>query len=340
MKIDNINEVIEQCFQNNLSEFKLLFEKAYNLRRKYFSDVIYFYAPGMVYFDTFFYKAVNPLRFPALSITGRTCHLNCEHCRGKLLENMIPVENPDDLFKICLTIKEQGGKGCLISGGSLKDGSVPLMKFIPAIKRVKEELGLRMVIHTGLISPKMAEALATVDVDGVMLDIIGSNETIRKVYHLDRTVEDFEYSLILLEQNGIPTIPHIVVGLHFGKLEGEKEALKIVARRRIAALVIVVFMPLRGTPMENIDPPPPIVVAKVMLAARFLMPNIPLLLGCACPRGPYKASVDVLSIRAGVNGIAYPSGEAYDFATKLGLKVKIYDECCSLLWKEITNLNK
>jgi len=332
------DDVIERCFQSESFELRLLFKEAYNLRRKYFPDIIYFYAPGMVHFDTYFHKAVNPFRFPALSITGRMCHLNCEHCKGKLLENMIPIKNPDDLLKVCLKIKKHGGKGCLISGGSIKDGSVPLMKFIPAIKRVKEELGLRVVIHTGLISPKMAEALATVDVDGVMLDIIGSNETIRKVYHLDRSVEDFEYSLILLEQNGIPTIPHIVVGLHFGKLKGEKEALKIVARRRIAALVIVVFMPLRGTPMENIDPPSPIVVSKVMLAARFLMPNTPLLLGCACPRGPYKASVDVLSIRAGVNGIAYPSEEAYNLATKLGLKVKIYDECCSLLWKEITNL--
>ena len=334
----NGEDVIELCFQSKLPELRLLFEKAYNLRRKYFPDIIYFYVPGMVHFDTSFHRAVDPLRFPALSVTGRTCYLNCEHCRGRLLENMIPVKDPDDMFKICLKIREHGGRGCLISGGSLKDGSVPLMKFIPVIKRIKEELGLKVVIHTGLIGPEIAEALATVDVDGVMLDIIGSNETIKKVYHLDRSVEDFEYSLILLEENDVPTIPHVVVGLHFGKLKGEKEALKIVARHRIAALVIVVFMSLKGTPMENVKPPPPIVVAKVMLAARFLMPNTPLLLGCARPKGLYKANVDVFGIKAGVNGIAYPSEEAYNFATRLGLKVKIYDECCSLLWKEIMKL--
>lgn len=334
----NYNNVIEFCLQSRLSELETLFKKAYNLRKKNFPDIIYFYTPGMIHFDTFFHKAVNPYRFPALSVTGRTCYLNCEHCKGKLLENMISIKNPDDLFKMCLKIKGHGGRGCLISGGSLRNGSVPLMEFIPVIKRVKEELGLEVVIHTGLISPEVAEALATVNVDGVMLDIIGSNETIRKVYHLDRSVEDFEHSLILLEKNGIPIIPHVVVGLHFGKLKGEKEALKIVSRHRIAALVIVVFMPLKGTPMEYVEPPPPIVVAKVMLAARFLMPDMPLLLGCASPRGPYKASVDVFGIKAGVNGIAYPSEEAYNLATKLGLKVEIYDKCCSLLWKEFTNL--
>jgi len=82
-----------------------------------------------------------------------------------------------------------------------------LIKFIPAIKRVKEELGLKVVAHTGLINSELAEALATVDVDGVMLDIIGSNETIRKVYHLDRGVKDFEHSLILLEQKKHITLP-------------------------------------------------------------------------------------------------------------------------------------
>jgi len=121
-------------------------------------------------------------------------------------------------------------------------------------------------------------------------------------------------------------------------LEEEKEALKIVARHRLAALVVVMFMPLKGTPMENVEPPSP-VVARILLAARFLMPDTPLLLGCARPGGPYKASVDIFGIKAGVNGIAYPSEEAYNFATRLGLKIKIYDECCSLLWKEITKIN-
>ena len=204
---NNCDDAIELCFQSKFSELETLFKRAYSLRRKHFPDVIYFYAPGMVHFDTFFHKAVNPYRFPALSVTGRTCYLNCEHRKGKLLENMIPVTDPDDLFKICLRIKEHGGNGCLISGGSLKDGNVPLIKFIPAIKRVKEELGLKVVAHTGLINSELAEALAAVDVDSVMLDIIGSNETIRKVYRLDRDVKNFEHSLILLEQKKHITLP-------------------------------------------------------------------------------------------------------------------------------------
>ncbi len=335
----NANEIISECFQSKPSELKLLFREAFELRRKNFPNVIYFYSPGVIRFASSFNDAKSLLKFPAISITGRKCYLNCEHCKGKLLERMIPAETPQKLFKICLKIKEANGEGCLISGGSSKDGHVPLINFIPTIKKVKK-LGLKIVVHTGLIDQNLAEALASIDVDGVMIDIIGSNETINKVYHLNSTIESFENSLSLLESNTIPSIPHIVVGLHFGKLKGEKEALKMVARHRIAALVIVSLMPLEGTRMEDVAPPSPIKVAKVILAARFLMPNIPLLLGCASPRGLYKIYLDAFSIKAGVNGIAYPSDEAYGLANKLKLKVKTFNECCSLLWKEFCKREK
>ncbi|MEM2227205.1 MAG: radical SAM protein [Candidatus Bathyarchaeia archaeon] len=325
------NEAINKGFQGKPLEF--LFKEAYKLRKKVFSNIIYFYSPGVAYFTLSFNDALSLIKFPAISITGRRCYLNCEHCKGKLLERMIPAETPRKLFKVCLKIKEANGEGCLISGGSLKNGHVPLMDFIPTIKKAKK-LGLKIVVHTGVIDESLAEALASIDVDGVMIDIIGSKETINKVYHLNRNIESFEHSLSLLESNNIPSIPHIVVGLHFGRLKGEWEALKIVARHRISALVIVALMPLEGTSMENVTPPSPIEVAKVILTARMLMPTTPLLLGCASSKGLYKARLDVLSIKAGVNGIAYPSEEAYRLASKLKLKIKLRNECCSLLWKE------
>ena len=200
-----------------------LLRMAYMIRKKNFPDIIYFYNPGMIYFNTPYHKAINPYRFPAISITGKICYLNCEHCRGKLLETMLPALNPNDLFRICLKIKRKGGTGCLISGGCLKDGKVPLMKYISVIKQIKEKLKLKVVVHTGLVTHSIAEALASANVDGVMLDIIGANETIKRIYHLNHKVEDFENALAILEQHNIPTIPHIVVGLHFGRIKGQKK---------------------------------------------------------------------------------------------------------------------
>ena len=190
------------------------------------------------------------------------------------------------------------------------------------------------MVHTGILKSEFVEELAAAEVDGVMMDIIGSNDTIREVYNLRATVEDYDKSLSLLDEWNIPAIPHIVVGLHYGKLRGEARALEIVSKHDIKALVIVVLTPLPGTPMEHVKPPKPLDVARVMLAARILMPKIPLLLGCISPRGLYRIALEALCIKAGVNGIAYPSAEAFSIARRQGFRVKINETCCSLIWEE------
>lgn len=312
-----------------------LLRRSYEKRKENFPDIIYFYKPKIARGSPF-QDAKEKLKFPAVSLTGRKCYLNCKHCGGKLLEGMIPAETPEELIKVCSAVKEAGGEGCLISGGSLKDGRPPLTKFIKTIKRIKRELGLKVVVHAGLIGLDLAGALASAEVDGVMMDIVGSSETVKDVCRVeDYDVSELDEALSLLERARVPAIPHIVAGLHFGRFKGEWEALRIAAKHEIKALAIVVLMPLEGTPMEGVPPPSPLEVAKLLSTARLLMPNTPLLLGCARPRGPYSAILEPLSIKAGVNGIAYPSEEAYGLAAKLGLKPETREECCSLVWKEV-----
>ena len=327
-------KLLELCFEE-LHELKSLFKEAYESSRDHFSNSIHFYIPSMVHYETPFYQTANPRNFPAISITGRSCYLNCEHCKGRLLEGMIPATSPRRLFEVCSGIKKAGGRGCLISGGSSRDGSVPLMDFIPTIRKVKEKLGLEVVVHTGLVNPELAGTLAEAGVDAAMLDIIGSEETAREVYHLDCDVSSFDRSLDLLELNGIPTAPHIVVGIHHGSLRGEKRAIEMVCKHDPAAVVVVALMPLPGTPMEHTRAPSPLEIARVILALRFLMPHTPLLLGCARPRGEHKIRTDFLAIEAGVNGIAYPSEEVGYFVKERGLDIKSHEACCSLLWKDL-----
>ena len=329
-------KLLDLCFEQSPQGLKFLFNEAYQLSHTHFSNSIHFFIPSMVHYETPFYRTAKPQNFPAISITGRRCYLNCEHCKGRLLEGMIPATSPQKLFGVCSGIKKEGGRGCLISGGSSIDGSVPLMDFIPTIKRVKEELGLEVVVHTGLVNPLLAEALAEANVDAAMIDIIGSNETAREIYHLHCDVSSFDRSLDLLELNGIPIAPHIVVGIHRGKLRGERRAIEMVSKHDPTAAVVVALMPLQDTPMESVSAPPPFEIARVVLALRLLMPRTPLLLGCARPKGAHKIKTDVLAIEAGVNGVAYPSAEVIDFVKRRELEIKFHEACCSLLWKELS----
>lgn len=169
----DIKDLISVSTTCDVVEFRRLLREAYDVRKANFLDEIYFYPPGMVYYSTSFHKAENPYRFHATSVTGKGCYLNCDHCGGKLLETMIPVRTPEDLYRVCEKVKAGKGCGCLVSGGCLKDGTVPLQKHIPMIKRVKEELGLEVVVHRGLLDEDVVRELANAKVDGVMLDIIG-----------------------------------------------------------------------------------------------------------------------------------------------------------------------
>ena len=191
---------------------------------------------------------------------------------------------------------------------------------------------MKVIVHSGVVSPELAQGLAGAGVDGVMLDIIGANETIREVYHLDLTVEDFDRSLALLADAGLRIIPHIVLGLHYGRFLGEHQALEMLTRYPVSTLILVVLVPLTGTPMAHIPPPSPREVADFFATARVAAPATTINLGCARPLGPVKTELDQAAIDLGLNGIAYPADGAIEYARSRGLEPRLFEYCCSLTW--------
>ena len=299
-----------------------------------FKKQIKFYVPAFSYYKNPHFKS-SPKCFPSISVTGDSCALGCEHCQGRLLRTMIPARSPTELFKVCEKLKADGCIGCLVSGGCLSDGSVPLNRFTDTLSQVTRELGLKIVVHTGLIDGKTAQKLKRAGIDAALIDIIGSNETIREIYHLDAGTGDYEESLEALHAAGIPIVPHILVGLHYGKILGEFDAIDMVAKHTPSALVIIALTPIRGTEMAGTTPPKPEEIAKVIVAARLRLPRVPIALGCVRPLGMHRAKTDILALKAGVNAIAYPSEVAIKMAKSMGLKTSFYPICCSQIYEDI-----
>jgi len=294
-----------------------------------------FYAPSFMHYRTSHYCS-KPNQFPTISVTGRGCAFNCKHCGGKLLETMHPAETPEVLFALSSRLKQDGASGCLVSGGCLPDGSVPLKQFIPVLEKVKRELGLTVIVHTGIVDAATAEALKTAGVDAALIDIIGSNKTIAAISNLNVTVEDYARSLQALHEARLRFVPHVIVGLHNGKLQGELRALKLIARYQPSALVIIAFMPIRGTAMALVKPPLPLGIARVAATARLMFPETPLALGCMRPKGKHRAETDVLCLKAGVDAIAFPSEEAIAYAERNGYALSFSSCCCSQIYADKT----
>jgi hypothetical protein len=308
--------------------------KAQQLRWINFDKKIHFYAPSFMYYKTSYYCS-SPADFPTISVTGKGCGLKCKHCGGRVLETMYPASTPGKLFELCAQLKRNGALGCLVSGGCLPDGTVPLARFVEAIGKVKHELGLTVFVHTGIVDYETANALKEAHVDGALIDIIGSDETINEIYKLNVTVKDYENSLQALHEADIAFVPHVIVGLHYGKLKGELHALEMASKYEPSAVVVIAFMPIRGTEMSNVKPPEPLDIAKVIAAARLMLPTTPIALGCMRPKGKHRARTDILAIKAGVNAIAFPTEDAVRFAESQGCVAVFSSLCCAQICLDI-----
>jgi lipoyl synthase len=302
------------------------------LRKERFGNAMEFYAPGLKRWQTAEWRPLKHNRFLPISVTGTACALQCDHCKTHVLEGMVTLQRDTDLFATAKRLQASGTEGILVSGGSNRTGGVPLLPHVNAMRRVRDELGMRVIVHSGVVSPRLAEGLVEAGVDGVMLDIIGADETIREVYHLDLKTDDFDHSLALLAERGLRIIPHIVLGLHYARLLGEWRALDMIRRYPVSTLILVVLTPLVGTPMAHLKPPPLEDVIEFFATARQAMPDTKVNLGCGRPMGKMKQEMDRAAIDNGLNGIAYPADGAIEYARERGLEPALYEYCCSLTW--------
>jgi len=206
---------------------------------------------------------------------------------------------------------------------------------VDAIAEVKQKLGLTVVVHTGVIDFDMALRLKKAGVDAGLIDIIGSDETIKEIYQLNVRVSDYEKSLSALHLSGMSLVPHVLVGLHYGRLQGEFHALQMISKHSPSAVIIIALTSIRGTPMQGVAPPSPEVIARVLVAARFMMPKTPLVLGCMRPKGKHRAETDTWAVKAGVNAIAFPSDEAIRLADSMELEASFSSLCCSQIFEDL-----
>ncbi|MGO8989630.1 MAG: radical SAM protein [bacterium] len=320
--------MIHQLIQLPLAELQ---SEAFRIRKNHFGKELTFSIPGTVaYHDRAL--SIQKDRFAAISVTGGHCDLRCAHCKGKLLESMIPAENPETFLRVVDQLRLNGADGILVSGGADRNGQVPLDQFIPSIKTIKEEHPVfKVIVHTGLIRREPARELKGAGVDQILIDVIGNDDTIREVYHLTKTAADYEETLWMLKEMGHRLAPHIIIGHHFGELRGEWRALEMVTRVGVETIVLVVFKTLNASDKNHFKVPKPEETSKICAIARILNPDIPIRLGCIRPAHSSKSATERGAIDSGINTIAYPLQGTIDYAKEIGLKTKFIEMCCSLV---------
>jgi len=297
----------------------ILFKLARSLTHKNIGNDLKVYIPNV--------------KFPAISLTGSECALHCEHCNEKYLDGMKHILTNADLEQFLLKLHDDGGKGVLLSGGCDSDGSVPLLRFLDTVKTVKEKTGLIINTHTGLLNEDTAKKLAEAKVDIVSFDINMDEEIIRDIYHLEKDLEEYKRAVELLKKNNLNIVPHICVGLYYGKLHKELKTLKFIKESGInpTLIVLIALIPPKGK--EDIfQRPRPLDIAKIAALIRFIFPKTEISLGCMRPRGDIKIELEKLAIDAGITRIEIPSPKTIKWLKEKypEITLKYFSACCAI----------
>lgn len=213
----------------------------------------------------------------------------------------------------------------------MQDGVVPLCDFADGIREVKERTDLDILAHTGPINEKQANVLRRAGLDGSLLDVIGSADTTEKVLGVRISQERYASAIEAINENELIFSPHVIVGLDYGRVNGELKALELLKDANVDNICIIVLIPTKGTPMEDVAPPSPDTVGRIVAIAKLMYPDVPVSLGCVRPGKTYRQAIDAAAIKAGATKVAIPSAEAKRVAEGLGLKIKEFDiQCCGL----------
>ena len=267
-------------------------------------------------------------KFPSVSVTGRSCFLNCAHCGRHYLMGMI--DGRASLVDACLKgSRDANVKGCLISGGFDGRLKVPIDKHVEELRELKKR-GLKINAHVGFVDESDLEWIRYVDV--VSLDFVGSDDVIRRVYGIDKTVKDYLRVMDLLTSEGVKVAPHVTIGLDFGRVSWEREAVEMLSsyEPRVKVIVLDALIPTKGTAMWHVgvEEPPLNESVEVVEYARDVFGG-ELSVGCMRPRGSWRREFDGKAIDVGVDRITNPPKSVLEWAqNELGKKIERFDECC------------
>ena len=267
--------------------------------------------------------------FPSVSTTGRSCSLACRHCAGRYLEGMVPVTEPEELVSFARALASGGGRGMLLSGGCDAEGRVRLERFAQAIREIKGSTDLVVNAHVGLTPRSGLEELFEAGVDCFSVDVYGDDGTVEEVLGVRAAADEYAAVVGHLLDIGAQVAPHICIGVRGGEMGHERAAVDRMARLSPGTLVLISFIPTRGTAYAARSPPDGGEIVSVVSYARSALPRTRLLLGCM--RAKRDRSWEMEAVRAGLDGIVLPSEETLRAAASLGYEVRKKETCCAIV---------
>jgi uncharacterized radical SAM superfamily protein len=158
-------------------------------------------------------------------------------------------------------------------------------------------------------------------------------DIIREIYHLKKDLTDYKNAVEILKKNNLNIVPHICVGLYYGRIHKEIESIKFIKEslNNPSLIVIIALIPPK---QSNIifKRPKPIDIAKIIALIRIIFPKTEISLGCMRPRGEIKVEIEKYAIKAGITRIEIPSPKTLRWlkTSNPNIKYSFYSACCAI----------
>jgi uncharacterized radical SAM superfamily protein len=285
---------------------------------------------------------------PVLSVstTKDYCELNCKHCNKRYLKSMYDIDDKN----LIETLKRKDKSTVLISGGSLKDGSVPFYKQMQKIEKLKNN-GYLLNVHTGFLPSQYFHYLTIFD--SISIDIVGDQEILKEVYNLDVNISNLRDNILQIDEflsnarfknsdlnEKIPKIvPHITIGILNYKDSYEEKAIDFIGKLNVDKVIFNFLIPTKGTFYAKAKMLEIKRLSEIINYARSTLPGKKIYIGCMRPFGKSRVELDFACFELSVDAIVNPSKEFVIQLKKLyqgdfskdGSFIEINEGCCSLI---------
>jgi len=225
----------------------------------------------------------------------------------------------DELLKVAKKVKDNGGKGILISGGCDLRGTVPLTSFIPTIRKISD-VGLEVNVHSGFLSASEAKGLVDAGVTVFSMDIHQDQAIISNVLNLQETPDRYGETIDNIINAGGRVVPHITIG--FGA-EDLLFSISLLKEKNIREIVVLALVPTPGTDVYEPSEDGVLAAINILIESGF-----DVTLGCMRSRD--YIAVETECIKMGVRRIANPSLKTVKWAEENGFEVEEIGKCCCL----------
>jgi hypothetical protein len=244
---------------------------------------------------------------------------------GLPLSTMLTAETPAALLSLAGKLSDDDALGFLLSGGCGADGVVPLAGFSDAIRSIKDATRLKINAHIGYPRREPIGRLVDTGIDVFSVTFPMSDEVGKRYLGIDNALARYEETDNALRGLGARVVPHALIGL--GGQSEDVAGLSTIASYNPKSLVVIVFTPIRGTPLSTAPALPDAKILETLAFARSAMQRTNLVLGCMRPRG--KTDIEARLIEESLDGIVMPSTAALKTVSgKVALERR--EGCCAL----------